>query len=156
MLVKEHIRKNIITISQDKTFREALVSMVENKTNGMIVIDDDGKPVGTIDSFTLIQNMTPSYLQEHPELAQYEPEGVFYKALSRSLNKKVADMMVDLHGVQVKEDDPMILAATLASKYDFRYIPVLDKEEKLVGLVSRTDIKRAMAELIDIKDSSNK
>ncbi len=152
MLVKDHLRKNIVTIQQDATFRDALEIMVTKKTNGLIVIDNDSHPVGIIDSFLLIRNMIPPYLRENPNLAQFEPEGVFYKAVSASLNKPVIEMMDDLHGVCVKENDPLILAATLASKHGFRYIPVENKNCELIGLVSRTDVKRAMAQLVNIKD----
>ncbi|MFH1426728.1 MAG: CBS domain-containing protein [Candidatus Kerfeldbacteria bacterium] len=152
MLVSEHIRRNVYTISPSADFREALEAMIEHKTNGLIVVDKDNKPLGAIDSFMLIKNMVPSYLLENPDLARFEPDGVFYKALSKSLHKKVKDMMVDLNGISVKEDDRMIIAAALASKHDFRYIPVVDEKGELAGLVSRTDIKRAMASLVSIKD----
>ena len=153
MLVQDHIRRNPITIQHDKTFREALEIMVSKKTNGLIVVDENNRPVGTIDSFNLIKAMVPSYLHADPGLAKFEPEDVFYKAVSQSLNKTVSDMMEELHGVVVHEDDPMIMAATLASKNNFRYVPVVSESGELEGLVSRTDIKRAMAELLNISDN---
>lgn len=155
MLVKEHIRRNVHTISPSADFRDALETMVEKKANGLIVVDKKNKPVGAIDSFMLIQHVVPAYLLDNPELALYEPEGVFCKALSKSLHKKVKDMMVDLKGVAVKEDSKMITAAALATKHDFRYIPVVDDDGVLVGLVSRTDIKRAMAEIVNIRDTAD-
>ncbi|PIW37149.1 MAG: hypothetical protein COW24_01665 [Candidatus Kerfeldbacteria bacterium CG15_BIG_FIL_POST_REV_8_21_14_020_45_12] len=153
MLVKDHIRRNIITLPDTADFRQALETMVEHKTNGLIVVDSEMKPVGAIDSFLLIRTMVPDYLRLDPSLAQFEPEGVFYKLVSSALNKPVKEIMQELHGVRVKENDPMILAATLAAKHSYRYIPVCDDDDKLVGLVSRTDIKRAMAELLNINDT---
>ncbi|MDP3970338.1 MAG: CBS domain-containing protein [bacterium] len=154
MLVQDHIRRHIITISQNATFREALTIMINNKTNGLIVVDNKNKPVGYIDSFSLVQESIPAYLKDNVTLAQFEPAGVFKKAIEKVDHHKVRDMMEDLHGVQIKEDDPIILAAALASKNNLRYIPVVDDDGYLVGLVSRTDVKRAMAELLGIKDDA--
>lgn len=152
MQVKDHIRRSVITIHPEQTFREALDTMVQNKTNGLIVVDDVNHPVGTIDSFNLIKSMTPSYLHDDPTLAQFSPEDLFHKAVSQALNLKVGDIMDPLQGVSVTEDDPMMLAATLASKHNVRYVPVVEKDGSLAGLVSRTDIKRAMADLLNLKD----
>lgn len=155
MLVSDFIRRNIHTISDQADFRQALETMVKHKTNGLIVVDEQEKPVGVIDSFHLIKAIIPTYLRDNPNLAQYEPDGVLHRSVSASLNKKVVDMMESLNGICVHEDDRFIKAATLASKHNIRYIPVVTKDEKLVGLVSRTDIKRAMASLLNIKDEDN-
>lgn len=153
MQIKEHIRRNIITINEDATFRDALKMMIEKKTNGLIVVDAKDRPVGTIDSFNLIQHAIPPHLQDDPTLARLAAEEVFHKAVSDSLAMKVKDIMEPTEGICVHEDDHMIYAATLASKHSFRYIPVVEcKGDKIIGLVSRTDIKRAMADLIGVVD----
>lgn len=157
MKVRDHIRRNVITITHDATFREALETMVQQKTNGLIVVDDQNKAIGTIDSFNLIDQMVPDYLSDDPSLAQFATENVFHKAVSEALNRQVHEMMESTGDICVHEDDSMVYAATLASKHDFRYIPVIDDTcDELVGLVSRTDIKRAMAELLGIKDNAAK
>lgn len=153
MKVKEFIRHSIITISKDASFREALEVMVKNKTNGLVVVNEKQRVVGTIDSFNLIDEMVPEYLSADPTLAQLATDTVFHKALSDILSKPVGEMMENTEGICVHEDDSMIYAATLASKYNFRYIPVIDDDcDEVVGLISRTDIKRAMAALLSIED----
>lgn len=154
MKVKDHIRRSIITIQKDATFREALETMVRNKTNGLVVIDSNNHVVGTIDSFNLIDQMVPQYLADDPSLAQLATDNVFHKAVSEALNKTVGEMMEHTKDICVHEDDSMVYAATLASKHNFRYIPVIDDNcDEVIGLISRTDIKRAMAELLGISDN---
>lgn len=154
MKVQDYIRRNVITIAHDATFREALETMVQKKTNGLIVLNDSGKAIGTIDSFNLIDQMVPDYLSDDPSLAQFATENVFHKAVSEILSKAVSEMMEYTGDICVHEDDSMVYAATLASKHNFRYIPVIaDDCDELVGLISRTDIKRAMAALLGIDDN---
>lgn len=156
MKVQDHIRTKISTIHKDATFRDALEKMIEKKTNGLVVVDDEDHPVGIIDSFHLILESTPHYLQEDPSLAEFASSEVFHKEVSSAVNKKVSEMMQTCsESKSVHLEDPMILAATLASKHGVRYIPVIDDNNHIVGLVTRTDIKRAMASLLNIQDDPN-
>lgn len=153
MHLKQFIKTSYVTIKPDATFKEALETMIANKTNGLVVIGEDGKPVGTIDSFHLINGMMPSYLQNDPMLARFESDDVVYKAVEEVWDKKVSEMMQAIEGIQVHENDSFIYAAALASKHGIRYIPVMDeKEETLLGIISRTQIKRGMAKILGIKE----
>lgn len=155
MLVNEHLklREDLITIDKNATFREALSLMVQQKTNGLVVLNKRGKVVGTIDSFNLIQAMVPSYLQEDASLAALASDEVFQKGVNQSLEKPVKQMMEKVGDAYVRESDNMILAAAIAAKYNARYIPVFkDDSDEIAGVVSRTDIKRAMADILQIHD----
>ncbi len=155
MLVKEHVRRQIHTISDSVDFREVLTQLIQKKTNGLIVVDNEGQPVGTVDSFLLIKHMVPEYLRENVQLARLASEDLLHKSVSQALNMPVTELMQPLNGICLKEDDHMIYAATLSSKHGIRYIPVKDANDKLIGLVSRTDIKRAMADIVGIEDVNN-
>ncbi len=152
MYIRDCIKRNFITIPQTALFRDALATMIKSKTNGLIVVDDAGHEIGVLDSFHLINTMIPSYLKDDPTLARFEDETVFAKALESVLNVSVASMMQPLHGICVHEDDQFILGAALSSKHGTRYIPVHDEHENLVGVVSRTEIKRGMAKILGIED----
>lgn len=153
MELTNFIKKNYATIASDATYKEALEKMVAEKTNGLVVMGSDGKPVGTIDSFHLIHNMMPEYLQDDPMLARFEPDDVVHRSIEKVWKKKVSDMMQSIGGVQIHENDSFIYAAALASKHGIRYLPVMDAEEKeLLGVISRTQIKRGIAKMLGIKD----
>lgn len=154
MQLKQFIKTKYATISPDATYKEALEKMVAEKTNGLVVMDSDGKPVGTIDSFHLIHNMMPTYLEEDPMLARFEPDDVVHRSIQKVWDRKVKEMMQCIDGVQIHEDDSFIYAAALASKHGIRYLPVMDSEEKkLLGVISRTQIKRGIAKMLGIQDS---
>lgn len=156
MKIQDHLRKRINRVHKDDTFRDVLKTMIEQKTNGLVVVDDDDHPIGTIDSFHLIQEATPPYLRDNPNLATFAAEDSFHTRVSESLAKPVSEMMQPFDEAHcVHPEDPIVLAATLASKHGIRYIPVIDDDGKLIGLVTRTDIKRAMATLLDIHDDPN-
>jgi predicted transcriptional regulator len=152
MFIRDCIKRDFITIKQTASFRDAIATMIQNKTNGLIVVDDTGHEIGVLDSFHLINTMIPSYLKDDPTLAKFEDESVFAKAVESVLTVSVASMMQPLHGICVHEDDQFMLAATLSSKHGTRYIPVHDDQENLVGIITRTQIKRGMAKILGIED----
>ncbi len=143
MIVKNYMCDWVNTISQEKTFPEVVKQMVEKKTNSIVVVDKNEKPVGMISSRTLIKQVVPSYLEEDPTNSMFGAEGTFDRYADKLKNLKLKDFMdTDFH--TLSEDDAMIEAATYALKGRQRFMPVLNKEEKLVGAITRTCIKNAL------------
>ena len=65
------------TIHQEKTLADATKQMVEQKTNSIVVIDDDKKPVGLVSTRLLIKQVVPEYLKNDPIFSMYGAEGTF-------------------------------------------------------------------------------
>ena len=62
----------------------------------------------------------------------------------RSIGKlKVKDLM-NKKVFSVKPEDTILEAARIMSKKDIRRLPVIDGSGKLVGIISRTDILKAL------------
>ncbi len=143
MWVKDYMFKNVCTISPDTTIGEAVKFMVENKTNSVVVVDENRKPIGTLSSYTLVREVVPAYLKDDPIFSQYGKEGTFNKYAQRMKDGKVRDLMhKDFHILSVH--DAMIEAASYSIKAERRILPVVDDEGKLIGAVTRTCIKNAL------------
>lgn len=143
------MRKWVNTITKDKTLAEAVKQMIEEKTNGMIVVDDEGHPIGILSSLKVIRETIPSYLKE-ASFSKFGAEGTFDRQAMKVKDKKVEDMMITkFHALSLK--DPMIEAAAYAAKSKLRTIPVNDVEGpdgKLVGVITRTCIKNALYDVL--------
>lgn len=143
MWVKDYMFTDVWTITKEKTLKEAVKLMVENKTNSLIVVDEDYKPVGTLSSHSLIKEVVPAYLKDDPMFSQFGREGTFDKYAEKFQDKKIEEIMHgDIH--KLAEDDAMIEAASYAVKSDRRLWPVIDKDGKLIGATTRTCIKNAL------------
>jgi len=143
MWVKDYMCRWVNTIEPQKSIADAAKKMVEKKTNSLIVVDKEGKPIGLITSHILIQETVPEYLKDNEISAQFGAEGVFDKYAAKVKNQKLEDVMYsDFHTLSI--DDAMIEAAAYASKEQRRTIPVVDKEGKLTGAITRTCIKNAL------------
>ena len=143
MRVKDYMFCEFVTIHPDTTIADTVKKMVEEKTNSLIVVDEENKPVGTISSYTLVREVVPAYLKDDPIFSQFGKEGIFDKYAEKMKDKQVKDLMhTDFH--ILNEDDAMIEAASYSIKVSRRILPVVDKEGKLSGVTTRTCIKNAL------------
>lgn len=143
------MRKEVSTIDKGATFFEAMEIMQNQHRNGLVVVDKQNKVVGMISSLLLIKWIVPDYLEDDKHLAAFEASDVFAKRVQEVKNDKISKFMKhDFH--PVKAEDTLMEAATLMSEWNTRHLPVVDDEGILVGYITRTDIKRAIAEILDL------
>jgi predicted transcriptional regulator len=147
MFVKDYMLTEFTTISPMSNIAKAVKRMVEKKTNSLIVVDDDGRPVGTLSSYTLVRHVVPAYLKDDPMFSQYGREAVFVKYAERMKDKKVMDLMhPDFH--LLSENDSIIEAASYSIMAERRISPVVDADGKVIGILTRTCIKNALYDAI--------
>ena len=143
MWVKNYMFKSVCTIAPNTTIADAVKFMVENKTNSLIVVDEEKKPIGTLSSYTLVRKVVPAYLKDDPLFSQFGKEGTLDKYAQKMKEKTVEDLMhKDFHALS--EEDAMIEAASYSIQADRRILPVVNSDGKLIGAITRTCIKNAL------------
>jgi predicted transcriptional regulator len=143
MQVKDYMLTDFNTISPMSNIAKAVRRMVEKKTNSLVVVDDENRPVGTLSSYTLVRHIVPAYLKDDPMFSQYGREEVFVKYAERMKDKKVMELMhPDFHALSA--DDSMIEAASNSVMAERRISPVVDADGRLIGVITRTCIKNAL------------
>jgi CBS domain-containing protein len=149
MLVKDIMSKNVITISPEESVSDAIDKMAKNNISGLIVVEDE-KVVGVISESDVLK----IFKSEFPELKLSSNITLSILSLIKSGVKiiseikkvgklKVKDLM-SKKVFSVKPEDTILQAARIMSKKDVRRLPVIDENGKLVGVISRTDILRAL------------
>jgi CBS domain-containing protein len=149
MLVKDVMSKNVITISPEESVSNAIDKMAKNNISGLIVVEDE-KVVGVISESDVLK----IFKSEFPELKLSSNISLSIFSLIKSgikiirEIKKIGKLKVkDLMSKKVffvKPEDTILEAARVMSKKDVRRLPVIDESGKLVGIISRTDILRAL------------
>jgi len=149
MLVKDVMSKNVITIYPEDSISDAIEKMAKNNISGLIVVEGE-KVVGVISESDVLR----VFKSEIPEISASTSvtlsillileKGI--KAINgmKKIGKlKVKDLM-SKRIFYVKPEDTILEAARIMSKKDVRRLPVIDENGKLVGVISRTDILRAL------------
>jgi len=151
--VKEYMKKAVIYFSPDDTIFHAAKVFSENNISGAPVMKD-GKLVGIVSESDIIKFLSKKLL---PELKPFSNSSLmllellrqevsFYKQLKEMFSVKIEKIM-NKKVLTIKPDSSLIEAAEIITKHDIRRLPVVDEEGRLVGIISRTDLLKALSEL---------
>ena len=122
--------KDVAKLKKDNLVSDAVQVMSERKIGSVVIVDDDGRPIGI---FT-----------ERDLLLRVLGEG-------RPLNLKLEEVMTK-HPVVAKEDWSAAKALETMIAHGFRHLPIVDDSGRLIGIVSIRDIGRIFLEEIDVSE----
>lgn len=143
--VREIMTTDVVTFHPDDRVEEAMRLMVDRNVDGAPVVDEQGNLVGMLSNSDLIVQESelhfPTVLSFLGATVEFGHKH-FEEDLRKALGSKVSDVMSS-KPVTITEDDTIERAATLMHEKDVSRLPVV-RDGKLVGLVSRNDVLRAI------------
>lgn len=152
MLVERYMQTRVNTVHHDATVREVVRLMIDRKTNGLVVVDDQHRVVGILSSWDIVKHITPDYLEEDIRLASFAAEAQFKDRIATIAHDPIEKFMTKrVHCI--KKDRPLIEAAALLTEFHIRQLPVVDDEQVLIGYLNRTDIKLAAGDVLQALDT---
>jgi CBS domain-containing protein len=145
--VKDSMRTDVVTVNAQDTVHDALDRMLENKVSALPVLDHRGQCVGMLSIRDFVA-MTHELDEDFHE-ASHESE-VWWSAFIRNLSENFGDQSVmDLmteEVISVAADDFLVDAARTMLSQRIHRLPVIDDQQRLLGIVSTTDVLRAFVE----------
>lgn len=139
MKLTDVMTAKLITGDPEEGLRGAFFKMRHNNIRHLPVVDADMNLLGMVTDRDLRR---PDWVDEAPDLAH-----VYYLDDNMSLK----DVMTR-NPLLVHTYDPVQRAAQLMRENRFGALPVLNKEQRLVGMVSAVDMLQVLEELIDRLD----
>ena len=144
ILVKDIMMTTVVSIKRNADLHEAARLLSENRISGMPVVDDNNRVIGVISEADVLM------------LAGMKREHTFKDILrnilgepvpARSGGNKVEDVM-SFPPITSKADDEVMEVAKIFEERRIKRLPVVDNDGKLLGIVSRADIVRAIGKKI--------
>lgn len=148
--VAELMESDPLTVSPSDNVRTVIERLREHELPGLPVVDGDGKVVGMVTEHDLVLDEEqaslhlPHYLDIMGGIVFLEPLKGFENKLRKAFAADVEDMM-STKLVTVKPEDPVHEAAKKIADYGHDRLPVVDGDGKLLGIVTRLDILRALS-----------
>lgn len=133
-LIKEFMSTKIVTCRKSDSLKLVLNLIDQNKISRLVVIDKNGNVVGLISTNLLLSNS--DFFTSTSNSRDY--------LIPSNDDVTVSDLLDD-NLVTINENDDLAKAASLMIKYKISGIPVLDSKEKLIGVISKTDIVKAFS-----------
>mgnify|MGYP002784405398 CR=1 FL=1 len=147
--VADVMTRDPITVRPETPLSEVIQTLAQKRISGLPVVDSDGKLVGVISETDLMWKESgvtpPPYIMLLDSVIYLENPAKYERELHKALGEKVADVMTTRHVVTVKADCSLRDAAQLMHERTVHRLPVVDDAEKVVGILTRGDIIRAMA-----------
>jgi CBS domain-containing protein len=139
--VKDVMTSNVICVRKYDDISQVIQTVSELNIGGLPVVDDDRRVVGIISEADILSAMG------------IEKEQTFRDTLKHLLGdtlpeRKLGDIVGDIMTspvVTVRSDEDISVAAQAMHEKRIRRIPVVDAENRLMGIVSRRDIVRAIS-----------
>lgn len=142
-LAREIMSQKVIKVKQDTDAYEAGRLLIKNNISGMPVVDDEDYVVGMISNADLLS------------LAGIPRGHIFNDTVMKYIlntpsprhrtGKKVEDIMIT-SVITVTADTTAKKIAAILDKKRIKRVPVIDSENKIIGIVSRGDIIRVICE----------
>jgi CBS domain-containing protein len=137
-----------IVVRPETPLKEAIRILAEKRISGLPVIDDAGKLVGIISETDLMWQETgvtpPAYIMFLDSVIYLQNPGAYERDLHKALGQTVGEVM-SKNPVTISPDKSLKEAAKIIQEHKVHRLPVLDSTGKVIGLLTRGDIIRAMA-----------
>ncbi|MBT5469103.1 MAG: CBS domain-containing protein [Nitrospina sp.] len=144
---EEIMTRKVVTVNKNLPIKELSKLFIENRFNGVPVVDDDGNVIGVVTQGDLIeQNKNlhiPTVITLFDAVLFLDSEKKFESDVKKLTGTKVEDIY-HKHAVSVSPNANISEITTLMAEKDVHTLPVLDGE-KLVGVIGKRDVIRAMA-----------
>ena len=147
-LVRQVMTTDVLTFRPTDTVESAARALSERRLGGAPVVDEDGRVVGLLEDDDLIVQETRlhfptvisvfgAYLELPSSLHRFEDD------LRKAVGATVSDVM-DTDAPTCREDDTLETVATALHERNASRMAVVDDDGRLVGIVSRGDLVRAI------------
>ena len=121
--VRDIMTTDVVTVRPDTPHQTVAAMLRQHRVSGFPVTGDDGKVVGVMTETDLVALVAGRYHRGH-----------------RAAEQATAGDLMSHPAVTVGPDDPVKTAARLMRKQRLQRLPVVDRDGRLAGIVSRSDV----------------
>ena len=144
MKVKEIMKKEVITVGPETKLVEAIKVMFKSRVSGLPIVNVRGMLVGILSEKDAFRSLHPSYKEyyENPE-SFTDFEKMEREAIKRIKHLKVKQAM-SREMITASLGTPILKVGALMLAKGIHRVPVIGKDRKLLGIVTRRDIYRGI------------
>lgn len=145
--VQDVMSKELVAVNPGDTLHEALELIVENRISALPVINGRGGCVGMLSTSDLIDltHELDDELQNVGRRREGRSSWVIDKLSGMLGSERVADHMTE-QVAAIQPQSPLAEAAAEMVRNHVHRLPVIDRSERLVGIISTMDILIAVAD----------
>jgi CBS domain-containing protein len=139
---------DVLTVTPSTPLPEAVQLLVDRHISGLPVVDDTGKLVGILSEADLMWQEKdleqPPYMMFLGGIIYFQNPATYDRDLHKALGQTVGEVMTP-HTVSISPDALLPVAARIMHDKKIHRLPVVDAHHHPIGIITQSDIVRAMA-----------
>jgi CBS domain-containing membrane protein len=152
MKVRDVMRRSVISLPQNGKLKEIVTTFIKDHIDCLPIVDAAQRVVGLITVDDLIDVFFPRYHELLRDMTVLQDKGQIgslfdtsFTGLDRVQEQLIiaADVM-NAHIQPVAQDDSLLEAASRLQAQSLQRLPVVDRDQKLVGLISDFEVVLAL------------
>ena len=144
MRVSQVMHKKVDFVTPQTPLKKAVKIIFGKKHSGLPVVDSKTKKlVGFITDQDILSRCFPSIKEYIEDVVKGRDFSAMEKKLKEILKLEVKDVMnksVDY----IRADDPLLKAESTMKVHDIARLPVVDDKKRLIGIITKREIFRAL------------
>ena len=140
--VGEVMTREVVEVRRDTSFKEVAGLLDRHRISGLPVVDNDDKVVGVISETDLVRCQAARPADSRAR--------IFRKSALRRSGRRAAavgrattaEELMSTPAVTVHPEQPVADAARVMERHHVDRLPVVDEEDRLIGIATRRDLLR--------------
>lgn len=131
--VKDVMTTRVVAVPQAAEYLEIVTVLRQHRVSAVPVLDDAGKVVGVVSEADLLGKLTAPPL----------PTGTIrlaWRLRERTATAVTASELMTTPAITITPDETVTEAARLLQARQIKRLPVVDRNDRLVGIISRADV----------------
>jgi len=140
MEISKHMKRNVVSIPETATIREAAAVFVKHHIGLLPIVDKHKKLIGVVGLRDLLSLELPDFVNF---IADVDYVHDFGAVETTRPSAETLDQSIDIlmkPAISVPEDTGLLRVSALMLQHQMHDMPVVSKDGKLVGVASRVDI----------------
>lgn len=139
MRVRDVMSTEVITITPDTTYEEAVKLLIHHRYSGFPVVSKDGLIVGMLSEKNLFRGLYPRYEDFMSDPAAYIRRQEDQESIIHDLRKQPIEKFMYREVVTIGPDAPIMRAGGIMLARNFYRLPVVEGG-KIIGMVTREHV----------------
>ncbi|MGB4376615.1 MAG: CBS domain-containing protein [bacterium] len=151
-VAREIMTAPVITVGPEAKLAEVVKVMAEKNISGLPVVDEDNRVIGIISEADIVdyagKTQAVRLFGSSGWISPYDDRigSTSYRKGFELLANTPVEKVMARKVTTVKEDTPGLEVARVMNRKKINRVPVVDASGRLVGLITRADMVRALAE----------
>lgn len=144
MEIRKYMKRNVVSIPETSTIREAASVFVKHHVGLLPIVDANKKLIGVVGLRDLLSLELPDFVSFIADVDYVHDFGAVEntRPSAETLDKSIRELMSP--AISVHEETGLLRAYSLMLQHELHDMPVVSKENELVGVSSRVDIGTAI------------